>query len=128
LIYVGSYAKGHGDGGYHVHLLLWEEPYMRVYRKQSLAAGLGRITSTPIGTKAENVLHRTSYVLGQQVSVFGTSVHQRHLPRAKGKQSYISPQMKTLAAHHPELFYALTLAKDQSVTDETLVHELPLFI
>jgi hypothetical protein len=27
LIYVGSFAKGHGGGGYHVHLLLWEEPY-----------------------------------------------------------------------------------------------------
>ncbi len=128
LVYVGSYAKGYGDGGYHVHLLLWEEPYMLVYRKQSLAAGLGRVTSTQIGPEPENALHRTSYVLGQQVSVFGTNVHQRHLPRGKGKRSYISPQMKTLATHHPELFYALTLAKDQSVPDETLVHELPLFI
>jgi hypothetical protein len=81
-----------------------------------------------VGTEPETVLHRTSYVLGQHVSVFGTNAHERHLPRAKSKRSYISPHMKTLAAHHPELFYALTLAKDQSVTDETLVQELPLFI
>lgn len=128
LIYVGSFAKGHGGGGYHVHLLLWEEPYMLVYRKQSLAVGLGRAMSTPIEAVPETVLQRTSYVLGQQVSVFGTRVHQRHLRRGKGKRSYISPQMKTLATHHPELFYALTLAKDQSVTDETLIQEFPIFI
>ena len=128
LIYVGSYAKGHSNGGYHVHLLLWEEPWMPIYRKHSLAVGLGRIKSTRIDPAPETVLHRTSYVLGQQISVFGTNAHQRHIPRAKGKRPYISPQMKTLAAHHPKLFYALTLAKDQSVTDETLVQELPIFI
>jgi hypothetical protein len=128
LIYVGSYAKGYGDGGYHVHLLLWEEPYMLVYRKQSLAAGLGRVTSTQIGSEPEIALHRTSYVLGQQVSVFGTNVHQRHLPRGKGKRSYISPQIRLSLHITPNFFYALTLAKDQSVTDETLVQELPLFI
>jgi hypothetical protein len=128
LVYVGSFAKGRGNGGYHVHLLLWEEPWMHVYRPQCRAVGLGRATSTPIGAAPETVLQRTSYVLGQQVSVFGTKVHQRHLRREKGKRGYVSPQMKTLAGHHPKLFYALTLARDQSVTDETLIQELPIFI
>ena len=101
---------------------------MHVYRPQCRAVGLGRARSTPIGAAPETVLQRTSYALGQQVSVFGTKAHQHHLRRVKGKRSYITPQMKTLATHHPELFYALRLAKDQSVTDETLIRELPIFI
>jgi len=128
LIYVGNYAKGRGNGGYHLHLLLWEEPYMCVYRRQCLAAGLGRARNTHIDPVPEMVLYSTSYVLGQHESVFGTDVHLRHRPRAKGKRSFICPQGKTLETYHPELFYALQLAKDKSVTDETLVSECPIFI
>jgi hypothetical protein len=128
LIYVGNYAQGFGDGGCHLHLLLWEEPHYITYKTQGKAVGLGRIRVTPIESAPATVLHKASYVLGQHESVFGTKAHLRHQPRAKFKRSFITCQTNTLEAYHHKLFYALKLANDKSVTDETLVAECPIFI
>lgn len=129
LIYVGSFAQGNGDGGYHLHLVLWERPYAPTWQRQMKDLGIGaphvdRITpSTP-----HNVLNTVSYVLSQQEPIFGTTNHLRHQPREKYKRRWIAPQMKTLERYCPDLFVALNLAQSQSVSDERLFAELPKFI
>jgi hypothetical protein len=128
LIYVGNFAQGCGSGGCHIHILLWEEPHWRTWQTQRKELGLGEVAVTDIPPAPEAVLHRTSYVLGQHESVFGTDAHLHHRPRAKGQHGVVYPKLGTLEQYHPKLFYALELAKDKSVTDETLVKSLPIFI
>lgn len=129
VIYFSVFAQGLGAAGCHLHLLLWDYPPMPMYHGQAKALGLGnvhveRITpSTP-----ENVLRVVSYALGQQEPVFGTTPHRHHQPRAKHQRRWGCQQRKTLEEHKPELLSALDLAKDKSVSDQSLVAELPTFI
>lgn len=129
LIYVGSFAEGQGEGGCHLHLVLWERPYVLTYHRQTKALGLGTphvAQITPSTT--HNTLSVVSYALSQQEPIFGTTNHLRHRPHEKYKRRWIAPQAKTLERHCPDLFVALDLAKSQAVSDEKLFTELPKFI
>ncbi len=129
LIYFGSFAQGKGHGGYHLHLLLWDRPHLPMYHGQTRAVGLGHADAVQIiPSTPENVLRVVSYTLGQQEPVFGSKPHKHHRPREQYKRRFIHPQMKTLEKYHPELFVALNLAKDKSVSDETLVEKLPILV
>ncbi len=129
LIYLGSLAQGQGDGGYHLHVVLWERPYAPTYQGQTRALGLGTPHVSQIAPSTpHNTLNAVSYTLSQQESIFGSTHHLRHWPREQNKRRFISPQRKTLKAHCPDLFVALSLAKSQSVSDERLFAELPKFI
>lgn len=129
LIYVGNFANGRGDGGYHLHLVLWERPYAPTYHGQTRELGLGAPHVSQIEPSTpRNTLNAVSYALSQQESLFGSTHHLRHRPREQSKRRFISPQRKTLEAHCPDLFVALSLAKSQSVSDERLFAELPKFI
>lgn len=129
LVYFGSFAQGYGAAGCHLHILLWDFPYMPMYHGQVKALGLGNAHVKQITpSNPENVLRVVSYTLGQQEPVFGTSRSRDHRPRAKYQRRFIHPQRKTLAEHKPELLTALDLAKDKAVSDQSLVAELPTFI
>jgi hypothetical protein len=129
LIYFGTVAEGTYEGGFHMHLILWEYQHMPMYHGQMRALGLGVPNIEMIDPLTpDNVLRVVAYVLGQQESVFGTRKHLANRPRDPFKRRYIHPQLKTLERYHPELFVALSLAEDKSVSDETLFAELPRFI
>lgn len=129
LIYVGSFAEGHGDGGCHLHLVLWERPYVLTYHGQTRELGLGTPYVAQIAPSTpHNTLSVVSYALSQHEPIFGTTNHLRHRPHEKHKRRWITPQAKTLERHCPDIFVALNLAKSQSVSDEKLFAELPKFI
>lgn len=128
LIYFRSFARGLGKGGSHLHMLLWENPYISSYVGQSRKVGLGRIDVQKIDSTPVDALLRACYVLGQSEPVFGTTTHEHHQMLGGGKRRFSYPQMKTLEKYHPELCYVLDLAKDKSVSDETLFSKLPIFI
>jgi hypothetical protein len=128
LIYVGALAKGNGDGGWHLHLILWEFPVEHIFRPQARAVGLGNVDLQQIKPDLTNRLWAASYVLGQHQSVFGTRKHLENAPHPKNKRALIVPQRKTLQVHNHELFVALDMAKSQAVSDERLCSELPRFI
>jgi hypothetical protein len=126
LIYIGVYAMGTGDAGAHLHLLLWERPYMPSWHGQTKALGLGNPHVERVAPMEPlNILRTVGYVLGQQEPVFGSRGHERHEPRLKNQRRFVQPQARTLEVHHRELFRATQLAKDQSVSDKTLFESLP---
>ncbi|MGN6372150.1 MAG: hypothetical protein ACTHM1_04055 [Solirubrobacteraceae bacterium] len=128
LIYIGTAAQGLGDGGYHLHLLLWNYLHAPVLHGQAKALNLGRSHITKVKADPMNVLTTVSYVLGQQEEVFGSRKHRLNQPREKGKRHYFHPHLKTLQKHRPELFVALKVAKDKSIPDERFFLLLPSFI
>ena len=129
LIYFGGYGNSKGNGGYHMHLLLWEkEPFYKSYMKQARSVGISNCYVDPIGPRTQDKLCVAQYVFSQQESVFGSHKHSDNEPREKFKRAFISNHAVTLREYHPELFRATELAKDRSVSDEKLFVELPLFI
>ena len=129
LIYVGSIAKGLGRGGFHMHLVLWEYPYTPVWKGHTRDVGMGLIRAKAImPAHGQSLLASVSYALAQHEPIFGSNTHEHHEPRQSFKRAFVSPQAETLKSHHPELFRVTHLAKDQSVSDERLFSELPMFI
>jgi hypothetical protein len=128
LIYFGAYAEGRGQGGCHLHLLLWERPYIPSYRAQARIEAIGNVHAVQVTNDPINTLRACRYVLGQQESVLGSRHHERHQARDKHQRRFVSNQARTLHEHHPELFRATQAAKDQSVSDKTLFASLPRFI
>jgi hypothetical protein len=128
LIYVRSFAQGLGNGGCHLHMLLWENPYICSYLGQSRELGLGRLDVQKIDSTPVDALLHACYVLGQNEPVFGTNTHEHHQELGGGKRRFGYPQTKTLEKYRPELCCVLDLAKDRSVSDETLFSKLPIFI
>jgi hypothetical protein len=128
LIYFASYAWGMGGGGYHMHLILWEEPYRKMYNSLGSRLGITHVRWNRITRDPVNTLRAVRYALAQHESVFGSRKHEENQPREKHKRSYISNQATTLAGYQPELFRVTQMAKDQSLSDVALVSSLPSFI
>src|SRR5205085_1056936 len=127
LVYVATVADGIGDGGCHLHVLLWEFPPVWMYRTQGEAVGLGSVQLAQIEPDLTNRMGVASYVLGQHESVFGTTKHRENSEHPKGKRRLLMPHDATLKEQNPKLFVALDLAKDQSLSDKTLCRELLRF-
>lgn len=143
LVYFGSVAQGLGDGGFHVHLLLWEFLPAWMLHQQTHAVGLGHPKIQQIGASVlrrrplEELkndehyslllerLYVTRYVVNQHEAVLGGSHHQRHQPRAAGKRRYLYPQAATLDRARPNLLAALKAARSPTVSDEELIRYLP---
>jgi hypothetical protein len=128
LIYVGSFAKGYGNAGWHLHLLLWDWPHLPTYLGQAREVGLGWVVVRPIKQTPIDALAAARYVLGQQEPVFGSRAHRRHVQRAKFERAFITPQRETLERWKPDLFVALNMAQSESVSDMELLVRLPNFI
>ena len=128
LIYVGSFACGNGDGGYHAHLLLWGYVSMKMLHPQLRELGLGLPEIKQITPDPHNRLVATSYALSQHEPIFGHTRAHSHHDRDKGARRFTSPQRSTLARHHPKLLHALDVARDQSLSDKELCEALPRFI
>jgi hypothetical protein len=125
LVYWGVYGNGAGDGGEHLHLLLWKKPDVkRVWHPARKAVGIGYTTSIPIARDRDHALRAAAYVAGQQGPVFGSREHD-HAVERRSERSWVMPQSKTLAKHHPDLLRASQAAKNKSMTDERLFASLP---
>ena len=115
LIYLGAYAQSKGDGGCHMHLLLWGYAPQAVWRKHAEAVGLYAHRPKQIKLSEPHNLERTvGYVLSQHEPVFGSRKHLENEPKRKGQRKYVTPQKRTLATHSPKLLSALDQAKAQS--------------
>jgi hypothetical protein len=115
LIYFGVYAQGKGDGGCHLHLLLWGYAPQAVWRKHAEAVGLYANRPKRIDSyQPHNVARAVGYTLSQNQSVFGSRKHLENQPKRKGQRRYITPQKRTLADHNPKLLSALNQAQTQS--------------
>jgi hypothetical protein len=125
-IYVATVPRGVEATGHHLHVLLWKRPHMPLFHKHTKALGLGKGRAKRIGPSPEDAISATSYALGQQESVFGTKAHWQNEPREKGARRFRCPQDRTLSQLHPELFHALNMAKDESLSDMELVSRLPI--
>jgi hypothetical protein len=129
LVYFGVYAQGKGDGGCHLHLLLWQWPYIPLWLGHARDLGIGRLKVKRISPSTpDNVLRTVGYVLGQNESVFGTRKQYENEPREKHKHGFAKNHATTLEKHNPELLRAIELAKDKSLSGETLYAQLPRFI
>lgn len=132
LIYLAVPARANATGaGYHVHGLLWEYIHRNTLAKHAREVGFGSEpyiegVPSPI-TDALGAVRVLTYVLGQDEGVFGSRVHQRHLPRAAASWALLHPQRGTLRRECPELFTALEVAESPLVSDEMLVQRSPLF-
>lgn len=123
LIYWGVCGNGAGEGGEHLHLLLWKKPDMRrIWQPARKAAELGWTESKPVKPGLGHALRLAGYVAGQQVSVFGSRDHDSAASR-KNERSWLMPQDATLRKHHPELLAATEAAKS-AITDEELFSSL----
>jgi hypothetical protein len=127
LIYLGTKPNGYGNGGEHMHLLLWDYVPVGTLLKHCRQLGIG----TP---RIEEIRHRNqpalvarpiAYVLGQQEAVFGTAEHERHMPREKYRRRWLRPHRSTLADHNPELLSAIEAAESESVSDRDLILRVP---
>ena len=125
-IYVATVAQAVAAAGHHLHVLLWKRPHMPLFHKHTTALGLGKGSAKRIGPTPEDAISVTSYALGQQESVFGTKDHWRNEQREKGARRFRCPQQSTLSQFHPELFHALNMAKNESLTDIALASRLPI--
>lgn len=123
LIYWGVFGKGAGDGGEHVHLLLWKKPQMKLWHEERKKVGIGWARSKPVEKGMGNALKVAGYVGGQQGSVFGSREHDNAVNRRQ-ERSWVMPHDATLRRHHPELLKATEAAKAAS-TDEVLFASLP---
>ena len=123
LIYWGVFGKGAGDGGEHVHLLLWRKPQMKVWQEERKKLGLGWTKSIPVEKGMGNALKVAAYVGGQQASVFGSREHDNAVER-RNERPWVMPHDRTLRTQHPELLKATEVAKDPAMTDEELFASL----
>jgi hypothetical protein len=115
LIYFGVYAQSKGNGGCHLHLLLWDYAPQAVWRKHAEAVGLYANRPKLIDRSQPHNLERTvGYVLSQNEPVFGSRKHLENEPKRKGQRRYVTPQTRTLATHGSELLSALNQAQAQS--------------
>ncbi len=128
IIYFGTVVKGEDHDGHHLHLLFWKRPHMDTFHGQTKALGLGKGKVKQIEPTLEDALRVTSYVLGQEQAVFGSKHHWRHGERQKGARRFRRAQRSTLARYQPELFLALDVAKDKSLSDKDMVLRLPTSI
>jgi hypothetical protein len=126
LIYFGAFAKSAGQGGVHLHLLIWEMPMIVTWREQCKSVGIGNPHVERL-TEPGSALVVAGYVAGQQQAVFGSRKHEDNAVRTTGKRRWVIPQDRTLRAHHPELWHAMRLAKDKSIPDEVFFTSLPGF-
>ncbi len=126
LVYFGAFAKGAGEGGVHLHLLLWEMPMIVTWRQQCKNVGIGNPHVERL-SEPGSALAVAGYVAGQQQAVFGSRKHEENRARRTGKRRWVMPQDRTLEAHHPELCDAMRLAKDKSIPDEVFFASLPGF-
>jgi hypothetical protein len=129
VIYFGCEAQGLGDGGPHLHLLLWEMPWLARVQKHARELGLGaHVERIAADTDDPMVsLGVVRYILGQHESVFGSREHERHQQKRRSGRRWTHPQRRTLEQHHPRLLAALDLAKDRSVSDLEMFQRLPTF-
>lgn len=126
-IYLVVPAVRLGASGHHLHVLLWEYIDARMLRKHIQSVGFGgfdvrRVSQTPLQR-----LHLTSYVLGQNEPVLGSTPHQRHAEREKSARPYLLPHVLTLEKHQPKLLSALNLAHSESTGDEEMISRLTTF-
>lgn len=126
LIYFGAFAKGAGEGGVHLHLLLWEMPMIVTWREQCKGVGIGNPHVERL-SEPGSALAVAGYVAGQQQAVFGSRKHEENRARTTGKRRWVMPQDRTLEAHHPDLCHPMRLAKDKSLPDEVFFSSLPGF-
>ena len=126
LIYWGVCGNGAGDGGEHLHLLVWKKPKMRIWQPAREAAGLGWTKAIPIKKGIGHALREAAYVGGQQVSVFGSREHDSAASRRK-ERPWMMPHDATLRKRHPELLKATEAAK-AAITDEELFAGLPALL
>jgi hypothetical protein len=126
LIYFGAFAKGAGEGGVHLHLLLWEMPMIVTWREQCKSLGIGNPHVKRL-SQPGSALAVAGYVAGQQQAVFGSRKHEENKARTTGTRRWVMPQDRTLEAHHPGLCHAMRLAKDKSIPDEVFFASLPGF-
>jgi hypothetical protein len=124
VIYWGVFGNGFGDGGEHIHLLLWKKPKMKVWHTERKKVGIGWARSKPVEPGMKNALKAAAYVGGQQVSVFGSREHDSAASR-RNERSWVMPHDATLRKHHPELLKATRAAQDPAITDAELFASLP---
>ncbi len=124
LVYWGVCGNGAGDGGEHLHLLMWKKPKMRIWQPARKAVGLGWTESKPVKAGLGHALRVAGYVAGQQMSVFGSREHDSAESR-RNERPWVMPHDATLRKHHPELLKATEAAKDAAITDEELFASLP---
>jgi hypothetical protein len=122
--YVAVTADGHGDGGYHAHILLWKYQHLPPLIGFAKDLGLGGVKIKAVSQNRQSALTVTSYVFGQGSKVF-LNDSDMNVTREKGKRRYLTPQRGTLEKLHPELLAALDLANDQSLSDVGLAQALP---
>lgn len=130
LIYFGAFANGQGQGGTHVHALLWEEPYKRSYRFHGKQLGLNPHCKPITPTPADR-LRVTQYVLGQEEAVFGSDDHRHHRPRVPSARSYTRNPDDVLAQWNAQLLHAIERAvgpKDKALPDSELLRQATVFI
>ena len=127
LIYWGVFGNGAGDGGEHLHLLLWKKPPMKVWHAERKKVGIGWARSKPVEKGLQNALRVAAYVGGQQVSVFGSREHDNAVER-RNERSWLIPHDATLREHFPELLKATKAAKDPAITGEELFARLSSLI
>jgi hypothetical protein len=126
LIYFGAFAKGAGEAGVHLHLLLWAMPWIPTWREKCEGLGMGNPHVERL-SEPGSALVVAGYVAGQQQAIFGSRKHEKNARRTTGKRRWVMPQDRTLEAHHPELCHAMRLAKDKSIPDEAFFASLPGF-
>ena len=115
IIYLGVYAQGRGEGGCHLHLLLWGFTPQGVWRKHAEAVGLYAARPRQIDlAQPQNAERAVGYVLSQNESIFGSRKHLENEPKRKGQRRYVTRQRRTLATHNPKLLSALDHANAQS--------------
>ena len=128
LVYFGSLAHSYGEAGWHAHLLIWRWPHIWSYRGHATQAGLQNPHAKQIGPTLVDRLNTTAYVLSQHEPVFGSDKHLENQPLDKYAHRYLRPQDGALAEHHPNLFRALGMANDQSLSDQELCRDLPILV
>lgn len=131
LIYFATIARGaETTAGCHVHALLWEFLWAPSLQGQAKQCGFGppHLARLPDPrSDFDDALRTVAYVVGQNVSVFGTRHHERHRKRVPSKRRFVYPQRTTLALHQPKLLSAIQFAPDPQVSDQYLLHRLPSF-
>jgi len=131
LIYLGVRASGFGDGGEHLHLLLWDEwiPFWVLHRHAD-ECGLGKPHVDLVPDPQANRLECASmvtYVLSQHEPVFGSRNHERHHQPHPHQRRWIRPHQATLRTHRPQLLSALNAAESPSISDKELVSKVLTF-
>lgn len=128
LVYYGVSARSYGDGGYHLHLLLWDYLHVPSLHGHAPAVGFGKPHIDQIGQTVEDKLWTTLYVCGQTESLFGSKYHGRHRKRERWSRSFFRTSDRVLEVANPQLLSAIKMAEDRSVSDQELVKLVPRFI